>query len=443
SLFAWRLARALGARSGLALVASGFALVAPVYLFRFPMHLALSGQWTLLLALWLYARPLPPRRWMWPLVACLVAMIHAYLLAMVLAIWVADLARRRWAGSLGWSGVAAEIAVVLVPTALVLWAVGFFMTGSLGIGGYGVYRLNLLGFVIPFDWSRLVPPIPAGRGDYEGMAFLGIGVLALLLVAIASGALPRLRRLGSHRWLPLLVVVVLMFGYALSDHIAIGGRELFTVPLPSVFRHFAADFRSSGRFVWPAVYLLTVGAVVALGWRLRPALAVGIAVVALAAQFVDAAPSELRFHKTLPAPSAVWSTPLASPFWDRAAAAGFTRLRAIPYEAIFGDWRALSYFAVTHGMATDAAYLGRTDGRAEHALAAREAGELATGTLEAGTLYEVGHAATLATAARLRPGDLLAWIDGRFIFARDGAALLDGLNIWARYGAQPPAAAAH
>ena len=73
ALFAWLIARELQAGRLIALVAAGFALITPAYMFRIEMHLALSGHWTILAGLWLYVRRTPPRPWMWPLLVALTA----------------------------------------------------------------------------------------------------------------------------------------------------------------------------------------------------------------------------------------------------------------------------------------------------------------------------------------------------------------------------------
>ena len=96
SLFAWRIARELGAGRYLALVAAGFVLITPAFLFRIPMHLALSSHWVLLAGLFLYVRRVPPALWMWPLLAGVTAAIHATLLAMVLGLWFASWLQRLW-----------------------------------------------------------------------------------------------------------------------------------------------------------------------------------------------------------------------------------------------------------------------------------------------------------------------------------------------------------
>jgi hypothetical protein len=428
-LFGYLFARTLGAGKLAALVAGGFVLVTPAFLFRIPMHLALSGHWTILAALWLYGRSTPTGTRHWLPLAAATAAIHAYLLAMVLPIWAASLLQRALLRRIGWRGALVEIVLTLGAVAIVMLLAGFFMTGSLGTYGFGSYKLNLLWPFISYDWSQILPSLPHTKFDYEGLSFFGIGLLALLALTIASGAIVATKAVFYARWWPLALITVAMAVFALSHKVAILDREWFELPLPQKLLDIFSAFRSSGRFVWPLLYVVTAGAVAILARRFRPIPVAGIAAIALVAQIADSAPKWQDFAAHLPPPSSTWKTSLDSAFWDRAADAGYTRLRAIPLQAYGGDWQALSYYAVTHRIATDAVYLGRTDDAAEAALLEKERHALATGDFEPRTLYILDAATAAQAATHLGPSDLLATIDSRIVFARGGAALVAGLGI--------------
>jgi len=428
SLFAYAIARELRASRLLSLVAAAFVLITPAFLFRVPMHLALSGHWTLLAALYLYVRRSPPKLWMWPLVVAVTASIHAYLLAMVLALWLAALAERLWTRRIALRAAVAEFFVTLAVTGVVLWTAGFFGSGSIGNYGYGDYKLNLLWPLLTYGhWSQIFPDLPHAKYDYEGLSFLGIGILALLALALA--ARPHLSPLLHRRWLPLMVVLLGMMVFALSMNLQLSGMHVATIPVPKWVSDLASTFRSTGRFVWPLLYLVTIGAVVLIARRFRAAVALPVALVALAAQAADSAPGLLSFASRIAAVSSTWDTRLISPFWERAASAGYTRIRVVPVQNPGKDWKPLGYFAVTHGMDIDSAYLGRTDEKAMRDLRSREAEVLATGAFEPHTLYELDVPAALTAAAHLAPDDLLAIIDSRIIFAKGGAHLVEGLGI--------------
>jgi hypothetical protein len=225
-------------------------------------------------------------------------------------------------------------------------------------------------------------------------------------------------------------MVVLMMLFAVSRDVHFADVELIKIPMPQAMIDLFSIFRSTGRFVWPLLYLITIGIVVLLGRRLPALLAVPLLLVAFAAQAWDSGPALLNFSRRLPPVSDTWTTPLVSPFWERAAAAGYTRVRAIPLVSNPGtDWQALGWYAVTHHMGIDTVYLGRVDSAALAALRAHEDEVLASGDFEAGTLYVLGPDAARAAAEHKVDGDLLAVIDKRIVFAKGGAHLVDGLDV--------------
>src|SRR5690606_12984332 len=129
-------------------------------------------------------------------------------------------------------------------------------------------------------------------------------------------------------------------------------------------------------------------------------------------------------------PSTEWDISLKSPLWERAAAAGFNRIRAIPTQEGFGsDWRDPGYFAVTHGMETDIAYLGRIDRDKLAALRAHQEEVLVSGDFEPRTIYILDLRAAYHAVRHRGPDDLLAVVDRRIVFLRNGRALADGLEI--------------
>ena len=430
AVFAYLLALEMGARRSVAVLAAGFAIITPAFIFRLTLHMALSGHWVLLAALWLYAKRTPPRLYAWPLLCAVTASIHAYLLAMVLAIWVAAWLQRVWMRRFTWTGAIAEPVVAAVATAIVLWFVGFFYTGSVGSYGFGFYRLNLLWpFITYRDWSSIFPDLPHGDYDYEGLSFLGLGIMAVLALAIVTGAVLKLRVLASRRWSPLMIIAIFLSICALSNHIGLLNLEAPEIKIDGALKFLGETFRSSGRFVWPLLYTITVGAVVLLGRRLPPVLAAVVLALCFGGQIWDSRVGWQMFAHADPPPADHWDNALSSPFWARAAAAGYDRLRAIPVVYKNPDWRTLEYAAYLNGWQVDAIYLGRVDDNDLAALKAKEDQAVATGDFEPKTLYILDLPTAISVFPHLHQGDLLAYIDKHIVFARDAAPLVAGLDI--------------
>lgn len=396
----------------------------PMMLNRMGGHFALAAHWLLLAALALALRP-PTRRWLqamgWAALLGLAALIQSYLLAMVAALWVADLIDRwRRDRSLGWT--AAEASAVSGATASALWAAGFFVLRGAPspIGeGYGMTALDLLA---PFDaaeWGRFLPELPTLRHWEYGGSYLGLGsflVLGAGLVALVSGRFGWCAAAARHAVLLLSLFGLLVF--AVGNRPAIAGRILFEVPLPEAIRRVADLLRASERFVWPLAYGLLCGAIAAVAARWSGRGAAAILLLAVPLQLADISVGLERLRGFVAAAPREPAPRLHDPFWQEAAHR-YVRLRAVP-AGNFGDhWESLARLAVVHGLATDAVYLARVDQRVVDHLRAEMTERLGSGRYEAGTLYVLRDAGTVAlTRASHDPArDLLARLDGIEVLA--------------------------
>ncbi|WP_270935808.1 DUF6311 domain-containing protein [Falsiroseomonas oryzae] len=422
AVFAWRLAALfLSSRLQCALIAA-LACLSPVFmrvLFQ-SGHYALSGQWTVLAALLLCVRPPTHRQGvLWGLLVALAALVHSYLFVMVFALWASDLVRRYWLWRLVRPVAAEAVGVVLLGFGA-LWLAGFRLLpgGGLAQGQlFGTYRAHLATFFDSEGWSRLWPDIASRASDIEGSAFLGLAGLALAIAAAFSILLRRpLTRDAPAIW-PAAVAALGLCLFALSNQIAIGRVELVEVPLPGRVMVAAEMLRASGRMTWPLHYLLLLGAAIAVARRLPRAIGTAVLALAVVVQFADTAPARTQHGERLRQVGSSWPSPLVDPFWEDLAPA-YKRLRRIPATSHGPHWEWLSYYALTHDMATDAVYLARFAGREHMALLAKGEQELASGRFDPDTLYVLDDAsARLAAASIDRSRDLLVELDGLNVLA--------------------------
>ncbi len=287
------LVRALGARGACAAAsAAAIGVSMPALLARWG-HLSLMAQALLPLAFLFYVRlhqaawPRAPAVLVQAAALCLGALlVHPYLFFMVSGIATAGIAQagtdRRLRGT-AW--VLAALAAVL---GLGVAAMGYLSSdGPMTDTGFGYYSTNLLS---PF-YPQLSGVIPGGLpfaldgtgGQYEGFAYLGAGLLMLVLISLLS----LVRRVSAvrHPWL-----LTLMAGFAVlavSNRVMLGDMLLLEVPLPDWAMHAAGIVRSSGRFAWPGVYLLAALTVATVArWRWSPA----VLLLAAGLQWVDVEP---------------------------------------------------------------------------------------------------------------------------------------------------------
>ena len=267
----------------LQILGSALFVVAPILLFRIG-HVALCGQWLILLMLWLNLRPASARSaLLGALIVVFAAGVHPYLVVMLLALDLALLLRLVHARALAWPRALATAAATLACVGLAFAFLGYLDGTSKGTTGFGLYASDLLTLINPAGLSRLLPGWPLGPGQYEGIGYLGLGVLALGVVAVALR--PRIPR----QLLPLIAACLLLALYALSSHLRIAGHTIVDRPLS--LRGFTRVFQSSGRFIWPLHYLLLAGAIVVVVRRLeaRPRLAGTLLLAALALQVAECA----------------------------------------------------------------------------------------------------------------------------------------------------------
>lgn len=301
-----------------------------------------------------------------------------------------------------------------------LWLAGYFtLTGQpepVGVH-YGQAQFDL---TAPFDaveWGRLLPSLPGLRHWEAGGSYLGAGVILLLVaglvLAFRGGVLPLLRRRA------ILVLALLgMLAFAMSNHAALAGHVVVLFDLPDWATHFADMLRSSERFFWPLGYALIFAAVALVATRLSRGQARLLIGAALVLQIVDIDRGMARFRSLVAAAPSVEADRLSNPFWAQAGRR-YTRVRAVPQGNFGPQWEDVARFAEKWNLPTDAVYLSRVDTTTLERLRTRTTADLAAGRWERGTLYVLRNEATRALVARhLDPTrDLLTVVDGVTVFA--------------------------
>ena len=248
--------RTLGKRSWAATIITTLMLLAvPAWAFRF-FHASLYAQFLLLWALLLYFRTphVGPASTRLRLIQVgqltLTALINPYLTVMSLGVFVASLAKARHWRAFSWfpAGVAG--------IGLAAWLAGYFQRDAkLKMFGFDAASTNALSFFIPrysgvFGESLWVD---STGYQYEGVAYLGLGFLVLLVAFLphARSATAVVRR---HVFLFAIVIAAWLF--ALSNHVYVGKYSVVSYKIPSILHWVADQFRSPGRFVWLAMYVL-------------------------------------------------------------------------------------------------------------------------------------------------------------------------------------------
>lgn len=293
------LLRALGQTSMLAAFSGSLLAVSmPCLLYRFG-HMSLLGQFIIIGALWRYVcdlrTPRSRRCAAWLFWLCLAVLVHPYLLAMTAAIYAAALLRRFPAErqvTLLEPGIAA---LSLAAMLLLCGYIGASGVTSSSASGFGYFSMNLLSPLWP-QRSGLFPGFYAlvtGRaGQYEGFNYLGMGVILLLGTAavVTRRADPGLLR--RHR--TLLIVLLGLTLFALSNVVFAGKWLVFFLPLPEPLLYAAGIFRSSGRMFWPCAYALALFGLALVLRHMRPGWKSVVVLGCCMLQFLDTTPLRAR-----------------------------------------------------------------------------------------------------------------------------------------------------
>jgi len=367
-------------------------------------HAALCAHWLILWALLVATRE-PSARFgavSWAMLGLTSGLVQPYLAAMVLAV-------------LGATAVTADgtpagrrftaLGAALAATVTGWWISGLFLLSggtSLTAGGLGYYSMNLLALVSPGDWSSFLPPLPiASEGQaYEGFQYLGLGILLVLAAALALAVRARGRGIAAEPpvarlWSPWLIAVCLvMTAFAVSPVVTLGSRTLlnldgrWTAPL--------ALFRSSGRFVWPLVYLMLTSAIVTVARRGRGQTGVVVLALAVVLQLVDLRGAHTFRRQVAHDPAFhAWANPFADARWHEVAPA-YAHLALVPPPQCGASpipYEGAIALTARHGLTINAGVVARRDERAREGYCRALDADIDAVRLRDDTLYVVTPAA--------------------------------------------------
>ena len=254
--FAIKIFKSLGVKNLLFLcLFSVIIVLTPAFLDR-TEHMNLCCHWILLYAIWTYIQTGGMQSKKKHILAfnALFALTHPYLIVFGIVMTTA-IALKEWylnrislVQSLLWIGLG------IIEILSIWYVVGNFVISSeSGKGwGLGVYSTNLNSFFNSLDKAFIFPALPTfHNGQYEGFAYLGLGVI-ILLVANFKAIFRKTKKKANK---PILWAAILLFIFSLSNVISFFGMH-GEIPLPKPLLSIGETFRSTGRYVWLSNYLI-------------------------------------------------------------------------------------------------------------------------------------------------------------------------------------------
>jgi hypothetical protein len=409
---------------------------APVLLERAGLQSALGSHWIILCALWLYLSSTAPRHKAWAFVLFLSAGVHAYMLVMSGAVWLAHLVACWRHGTVGKRDLIISASTLV---GLIAWmhALGYFMAGA----AEGIWRshFDLGAFAAPSRGVRLDLLPPVRHQAWDGSAYLGGGLLLILLATLAIFAVQRVRKVQvtdreeaarqQVSWVPLLVCVAGFVAFAITNRVTILNHELFSFSLPGFMERIYAVFRGGNRMIWPAYYL----AILAIVWavlRTWPGRTSTFALLAACVvQLIDLDGMAAIKRNEVKGP------PLTRPLNDAAwsvIAQHYREIVSVPSTTHQDGWPTISWFAAEHRLGTNVVYVSRYDWPRVAAATRRRSVGWRTGKYDANTAYIFPSEAVWELARHtIGPDDLAVVADGFHL-------ILPGGRKWSSGSSDPP-----
>ena len=365
---------------------AGVLVLFPALTMRTFAHEALAGTWLVLLALYLWLRSDELMSatlracLLWGLMGLLCAGIHLYYLPMVGLVLV-GYAVRRALQKRGPAAVLLPIAAFCAAALAELFLLGAFAVNFAGYSNGYLSGADYLGLFVPW----LAP-------SWEQNVYMGLGAVLAVVLAIFSVVCNARKAerffTAHHDWVVAgVVVLVLDLLAAGGNAITVGGKTLFTVPIPQFLMDFWAMFSSCARLAWVAGLLLAVAAcgLVLRFWQkgVVPALMLAGCAVAqgwgqrgeLFNRWTDYHYYGFRYeNKTL----------LTDPAWENIAASGkYSHLAFASFDFEHDEFWDLVDFAADHGWTSNSFYMAHMDGNLAAVTLPGELNDLAADTLYA------------------------------------------------------------
>ncbi|MDD3877417.1 MAG: DUF6311 domain-containing protein [Bacteroidales bacterium] len=247
-------------------------IFSPILMNR-PQHPALCVHWLILAVIWLYLRskesdsPSSNIKWIW-FFNILSAFIHPYITPMVLLPCAAILYRMGFIHKFISIKKTLLNFFLLIFSVLAIWYIlGFFGLSNgadYGAAGYGWFSTNLNALYNAnktSSFSLMTHPLYSDGQMFEGYAYLGLGLLLMLVFALFFVAMnfKYYFALTKVKRNALLIVILIFTGILAITHIVtFNNKVIFSFQLPHIIEVLLNPYRSSGRLFWPVYYFLII-----------------------------------------------------------------------------------------------------------------------------------------------------------------------------------------
>ena len=349
-------------------------ILSPVMIERMFKHTALGGHWLILAAIYLYVRHrkdydnIVKTSIQWGIIGILIAGVHLYYLPMaaaILGIYIlcSFFVQKRFNLKYIVPGVT-FLAGLFINTYLL----GGFSSGADATGdGLGENSFNLNGFINPKGYSIFLKDMKMYYDlQYEGFAYLGLGVMILLAAAVVY-AFICLRKKKSREGIiyaaGYIIISLALIAFAASPEVTFNDKLIFQFPYSSTLYRLWSIFRSTGRMVWPVCYFVYILVVVCNDrlWKMfdKSKIAVVCLIACVAVQVIDLS-GKLEGKRDYFAPKLQYESPLKDEIWRELAAEGrFKHIVWVSHNIDKDKIFSLAKYALDNNMTMNNFYFAR------------------------------------------------------------------------------------
>lgn len=439
SLFGWLLASLFTQDKIIRLISAAFFSFSPVLIWRIDQHVALVSHFFILAGLYLCLRKDNKYQFLlWLILIISSALVQFYICTILLALWISDLTARRFTqNSINNIAMIKEFLSIVTLLLIALWISGFFVINSKYsvTNHYGLLRLNLLSLFDSGGWSYLLKDIKDTPiiyeqykvilgSYYESYGYLGAGgiiMLALSIVIAVKNRMVVVSLLVRYRYLSFCLC--LLTAFAISNNVGIGPFNV-SFSLPETLNSIASILRASGRFFWPAYYVIFLALIYFPTKFLPRKWALAILTLSLSLQIVDTYPGWGPLRKSYmvqqSSTSPFLKDFLKSSFWDEAGKQ-YKSVELIPLNADLqwqDNWLLFASYANQNLMTTNAVFLSRTDYEKLNTANRKFDQLISSGSYYPSVLYILDDSKVLAAVKDIDSSkDLFAKIDGFNVIA--------------------------
>ena len=421
---AWKLLGLYSHNGLLKLIGCGFFIFFPPLLWRINTpaggHAALVAHFLVLWALYLLLRPIQSKRTLlWISLLSITVLTHFYLFAIVVLLWLTDLANRYFKQKqLSKKQALQEIFVAFICVALLAWQAGYFaISASLNNErGYGFYGMNVLGLIDPQGWSYVMRNSTHHYSWGEGFSYMGLGAIVAAVFALVPALkhYPKtkqslLKFFSNHWFLAILIIALSVF--AISNRIGVGDWS-YTYDLPASAQRLADVLRSSARLFWPIQYLLLIAIFIGIVRHYSGKAALAILLLCVVLQVADTSRGWIKNRNQLAVAhsSDKYAQNLSNSFW-KGAGKHYRDLTLVPSVDSPPNWENFAVYAATYGMRTNAVHMARIDLVKQEASNLKLNTQIDTGKFNPDTLYVVENRFVIAALANSPSNTLIAKVD--------------------------------